>query len=81
MPTATITSKGQVTIPKRVREALRLSAGDRIEFALSADGVVRLEVRRREAREIAGLLFRKGGRRLSIAQMDAAIARAAAGRR
>jgi len=38
MPTATLTSKGQTTIPRQVREALKLKAGDRIEFTLSADG-------------------------------------------
>jgi AbrB family looped-hinge helix DNA binding protein len=81
MPTATITSKGQVTIPKPVRDALRLAAGDRLEFALAADGGVRLEVRRRDARELAGLLHRPQGKRLTVAEMDAAIARAAAGKR
>ena len=32
MATATVTSKGQITIPVRVREALGLDAGDRVEF-------------------------------------------------
>ncbi len=81
MPVATLTSKGQVTIPKAVRDALQLATGDQLEFALSPGGGVHLEVRRRDARELAGLLHRKGGRRLSLAEMDAAIARAAAGGR
>ncbi len=81
MPTATLTSKGQVTIPKPVRDALGLATGDRVEFALGADGEVRLEVRRRQARDLAGLLQRKGQKRLSLAEMDAAIARAVAGGR
>lgn len=37
MPTATITSKGQTTIPKPVRDRLRLKAGDRVEFVLQDD--------------------------------------------
>ncbi len=78
MPTATLTSKGQVTIPKPVRDALRLATGDRIEFALSPEGGVRLEVRRRQASDLAGLLHSQGEKRLSLAQMDAAIARAVA---
>ncbi len=36
----TMTVKGQVTIPKRVREALRLSPGDRVEFDVNRDGEV-----------------------------------------
>jgi AbrB family looped-hinge helix DNA binding protein len=38
MPTATITSKGQTTIPKAVRTRLRLKAGDRVEFLVQDDG-------------------------------------------
>lgn len=35
-----LTSKGQVTIPKQVREALGLKPGDGVEFAVSAGGEV-----------------------------------------
>ena len=42
MPIATVTSKGQVTIPKRVRERLHLRAGDRLLFSLDEDDSVRL---------------------------------------
>lgn len=37
---ATITSKGQVTIPKRIRERLGLNAGTEVEFTLDDDGTV-----------------------------------------
>ncbi len=78
MPIATLTSKGQVTIPKPVREALGIDAGDEIDFVLAANGSVRLEVRRRDVRELAGSLRAVDGKRLarlSLEQMDAAIAR------
>lgn len=39
---ATVTSKGQVTIPKRIREALGLDSGTRVEFVLEDDGSVRV---------------------------------------
>lgn len=36
----TVTSKGQVTIPKKVRDALQIGPGSAIEFAVNADGEV-----------------------------------------
>lgn len=42
MPTATLTSKGQVTIPKEVRDKLGLDTGDRLAFRVRDDGVVEL---------------------------------------
>ena len=36
----TLTSKGQVTIPKRIRDALRLLPGTAVEFSVNADGEV-----------------------------------------
>jgi len=40
MPTATLTSKGQVTISLLVRERLRLTTGDRIDIVFSGEGAV-----------------------------------------
>lgn len=50
----TLTSKGQVTIPKRIRDAMRLVPGSSVEFSLNAAGEVVLlavkpEVRARKA--------------------------------
>jgi antitoxin PrlF len=42
---ATVTSKGQITIPKEVRESIRVTAGDAVDFTVRDDGVV--ELRRR----------------------------------
>jgi AbrB family looped-hinge helix DNA binding protein len=43
MPTATLTSKNQVTIPAEVRDDMKLSQGDRIQFVRESDGKYRLE--------------------------------------
>ena len=42
MSTATITSKGQTTIPKDVRDRLSLKPGDRLDFVFDEDGTVRV---------------------------------------
>ncbi len=56
MSTATLTSKGQITIPKPIRDALGVEAGDRLEFLLRPDGVVELFARTRDLLSLAGLI-------------------------
>lgn len=40
MPVATMTSKGQITMPKAIRDQLKLQTGDRVEFMVGEDGTV-----------------------------------------
>jgi AbrB family looped-hinge helix DNA binding protein len=44
---ATVTSKGQVTVPSALRQALGVTPGDRLRFVRAPDGSVRLEARKR----------------------------------
>jgi AbrB family looped-hinge helix DNA binding protein len=74
MASATITSKGQVTIPKEVRDALQVQAGDVIDFQKEIDGGFRVYARKVHASALAGILHRKGQGRVGIEEMDAAIA-------
>lgn len=53
---ATLTSKGQVTIPKAVRDTLKLHVGDRIEFLVDPDGSVRIVPATRPVTELKALL-------------------------
>lgn len=78
MPSATITSKGQVTIPVRVRTALGVDAGDRIEFVELEKGQFAIIPATRPLEELNGLF--KGRRKTpaTIEEMDEAIARGAA---
>ncbi len=76
MPGATLTSKGQVTIPKAVRDLLGLEAGDQLDFVLEDGARVILRPGNRDARGLKGLLKRSGRRPVSIRQMDEAIRRA-----
>ncbi len=57
---ATLTSKGQTTIPKAIRDGLHMKAGDRMTFTLMPDGVVIMRVKNKHVSELAGLLYKKG---------------------
>ena len=78
MATATITSKGQITIPVQVRNALGVSTGDRVEFVELKKGEFAIVALTRSLRELNGLYKGRRSRRASIAEMDAAIADGAA---
>lgn len=80
MPSATITSKGQLTLPKAIRDVLRLGAGDRVDFIVKDDGTVVLRPATLDVRELKGLLHRKNLKPLSIDEMNAIIRRRGAGR-
>ncbi len=75
MPTATLTTKGQVTIPKAVREHLGVDTGDRLSFVVEEDGTVIVKPIARHVRELGGLLHRPGQRPVSISKMEEGIAR------
>ena len=80
MPSATLTSKGQLTLPKAIRDLLRLGAGDRVDFIVKDDGAVVLRPATVDVRELKGFLHRRGIKPLSIEEMNAIIRRRAAGR-
>ena len=74
---ATITSKGQVTVPKPIRDKLHLKAGDKIEFMLEEDGNLRVAPVTASVTQLKGMLS-KPAVTLSIAEMNEAIATSAA---
>jgi antitoxin PrlF len=75
MPSSTITRKGQVTIPKRIRDFLKVKAGDHLDFVIADDGWVLVRPRTVGVAELKGLLHRPGRRRVTVAEMEAAIVR------
>lgn len=75
MSSATLTSKGQITLPADLRRVLSLESGDRIEFFRQADGIYGLRPLTGTVRDLKGIVP-KPARRVSIAQMDRAIAAA-----
>ena len=56
MTEATMTTKGQITVPKAVRERLRLEPGDKVYFDVGEDGWVRIVARNRPMEQLFGLL-------------------------
>jgi antitoxin PrlF len=71
---STVTSKGQITIPKEVRDRLKLKAGDRVVFVARGDQDVVLKPAKKDIRDLYGVL-RRPGRRRTIEDMDEGIAR------
>lgn len=65
--------KGQITIPKEIREHLRVRPGDRVKFFIHPDGTVRI-LPRVPVTALRGMLASKTNRRASIEEMEAGIA-------
>lgn len=70
MPTATITSKGQITLPKAVREHLHVDQGDRVEFVVETDGAVQVRRLGGSAKRLFGLVQRPEAEPLGVEEMD-----------
>jgi len=75
MAIATVTSKGRVTIPKEVRRALQVEAGDRIAFVIEADDHVVVRMLGRSIFDLRAILARPGHKPMTVRQMDRAIGR------
>ena len=73
MTTATVTSKGQITIPAQVRVALNVVAGDRVEFVEVEPGRYEFIAATRSVTDLKGM-FGKAAKVVSIEEMNAAIA-------
>lgn len=67
---STLTSKGQTTIPKDVRDRLHIKAGDRMSFTVMPDGAVLLRVKNKSVMDLAGSLRRKGQKVLPVEQLS-----------
>jgi AbrB family looped-hinge helix DNA binding protein len=78
MPSATITGKGQVTIPKEVRDALGLETGHRVAFLLREDGVVEMVPENVDLMSLCGIL-KPAVRGVTVEDMARAIREGAAG--
>ena len=76
MPTSTMTSKGRLTVPKKVRENLGLKSGDRVTFVEQADGSFHMLAATSDIRVLKGYLP-PPAKRITLEDMHQAIVRKA----
>jgi antitoxin PrlF len=72
---ATLTSKGQVTLPKEIRDRLGLDAGAILDFQILEDDTITARQVKPDARRIRGLLRSPHSAPLTVEQMDAAVSK------
>jgi AbrB family looped-hinge helix DNA binding protein len=70
---ATLTSKGRITIPKPIRDYLKLRADQRLEFWIDAAGRVIMQPRNRDVRELKGIVRSSRRKSVSVEEMNKAI--------
>ena len=78
MHTAKITSKGQVTIPRQVREDMGVTSGDRLDFVRMEDGHYAVVPASHSIKSLKGIIPRPK-RPISLDDMQAAIGAGATG--
>ena len=78
MPAAKLTSRGQIVIPKPIRQHLNIRPGDRVDFVVQDDGEVVVRPAVCDVRELKGILP-KPRKPVSLKEMDRAIRRRGGG--
>ena len=73
MNQTTMTSKGQVTIPKNIRDLLGLHTGDKIEFVFTDKDEVILRPITKKVDEVFGILYQAGRKVATVEEMDEGI--------
>ncbi len=77
MKSATITSKGQVTIPKEIRDYLKLEIGSKIDFVIDESGTVKVIPLNVPITALSGMLHRPDMSAATIDDMELTIAQGA----
>ncbi len=70
MSHATITSKGQITIPKDVRNSLHLESGSKVDFVINDNGEAVMRSLSKTTEDVFGILSSSKRKRVSIREMD-----------
>ena len=75
MHIATLTSKGQITIPKDLRDKLNLQPGDKIRFTIKNDRELNLRALNTKIDDVAGMLNKYVTRSYTVEEMDEHLAK------
>jgi len=73
MSIATVTTKGQITIPKEIRDYLKLETGSKVEFLIDENGDVRIVPLNVPLEALSGVLHRPGMKTATLEEMEIAI--------
>jgi AbrB family looped-hinge helix DNA binding protein len=73
MASVTITTEGQVTIPKEIRDHLNLNTGSKVDFVIDENGTVKLIPLNVPIQSLSGILQRPGMKSATLEEMEAAI--------
>ncbi|MBX7245356.1 MAG: AbrB/MazE/SpoVT family DNA-binding domain-containing protein [Candidatus Sumerlaeaceae bacterium] len=73
MPSATLTVKGQLVIPKEIRDRLGLKPGDKLDFLPQESGDILMRPLVQDVSKLRGLLRRPGAKPVSLEEMDTAV--------
>lgn len=73
MSEARLSSKGQITVPRDIRERLKLRLGDKLRFRIADNGQVVMEAAKYHVGELYGLLRRKSAKPVPVETMDESI--------
>jgi antitoxin PrlF len=76
VPSATLTSKGQITLPKAIRTRLGVKPGDRVAFREHSDGTIVVEAETVDLMQLRGSI-RPPVKGVTVEAMKAAVRRAA----
>jgi looped-hinge helix DNA binding domain, AbrB family len=68
---ATVTDKGQVTVPKEIRDRLGITPGAKLDFEVLPDGTLRVQLLARGSENLFGLLHQPGMKARTVEEMDA----------
>lgn len=72
-----VTDTGQITLPKEIREYLKLISGSKVEFVIDEDGQVKIFPLNVAVETISGILHRPGLQKASLEDMESAISEGA----
>ena len=70
MTLATITSKGQITIPKSIRDSLKLHTGDKIQIIATSDREALIKPISKKTDEVFGKLYKADRKAFSTEEID-----------